>query len=244
MASRVPSEAELKQALAELDAAEAKLKEAKACTRPITYSPRGQSHGWEKARPEMGRHIGIRRDVKNSPRRTRTSSPSPAIPAVQANSRRSARRCPSRLSKSASLSKTLSASRPVWLRAAKTVRRFPELLPHRPFAGADQERRLLPDVPAVLVGISSGTSYGALGTTHHSLHDLAVLRAINNLTIIVPADNFESRQAIPAALPKRRSRCSSVSAKPRCMASAQARNEVRRRKSHHAARRATTSRFI
>ena len=52
------------------------------------------------------------------------------------------------------------------------------------------------DVPAVLVGISSGTSYGALGTTHHSLHDLAVLRAINNLTIIVPADNFETREAI------------------------------------------------
>lgn len=51
------------------------------------------------------------------------------------------------------------------------------------------------DVPAVLVGISSGTSYGALGTTHHSLHDLAVLRAINNLTILVPADNFESREA-------------------------------------------------
>src|SRR5215469_22933 len=55
------------------------------------------------------------------------------------------------------------------------------------------------DVPAVLVGISAGVSYGALGTTHHSLHDLAVLRAINNLTIIVPADNFESRHAILAA---------------------------------------------
>ncbi len=52
------------------------------------------------------------------------------------------------------------------------------------------------DVPAVLIGISSGVSYGALGTTHHSLHDLAVLRAINNLTLIVPADNFESREAI------------------------------------------------
>jgi transketolase len=52
------------------------------------------------------------------------------------------------------------------------------------------------DVPAVLVGISAGVSYGALGTTHHSLHDLAVLRAINNITIIVPADNFESREAI------------------------------------------------
>lgn len=56
------------------------------------------------------------------------------------------------------------------------------------------------DVPAVLVGISSGVSYGALGTTHHSLHDLAVLRAINNLTIIVPADNFETREAIRFAV--------------------------------------------
>lgn len=52
------------------------------------------------------------------------------------------------------------------------------------------------DVPAVLVGISSGVSYGALGTTHHSLHDLAALRAINNLSIIVPADNFETREAV------------------------------------------------
>lgn len=52
------------------------------------------------------------------------------------------------------------------------------------------------NVPAVLVGISSGVSYGALGSTHHSLHDLAVLRAINNLTIIVPADNFETREAV------------------------------------------------
>ena len=55
------------------------------------------------------------------------------------------------------------------------------------------------DVPAVLIGISCGVSYGALGTTHHSLHDLAVLRAINNISIIAPADNFESRQAILAA---------------------------------------------
>lgn len=52
------------------------------------------------------------------------------------------------------------------------------------------------NVPAVLVGISSGVSYGALGSTHHSLHDLAVLRAINNLTILVPADNAETREAV------------------------------------------------
>jgi transketolase len=52
------------------------------------------------------------------------------------------------------------------------------------------------DVPTVLVGISAGVSYGALGSTHHSLHDIAVLRAIHNLTIIVPADNFETLEAI------------------------------------------------
>jgi transketolase len=55
------------------------------------------------------------------------------------------------------------------------------------------------DVPATLVGISAGVSYGALGSTHHSLHDLAALRAIHNLTILVPADNFETREAIRAA---------------------------------------------
>jgi transketolase len=43
-------------------------------------------------------------------------------------------------------------------------------------------------------------SYGALGSTHHSLHDLAVLQAINNIDIVVPADNFEARSAIKAAV--------------------------------------------
>jgi transketolase len=55
------------------------------------------------------------------------------------------------------------------------------------------------DNPVVLVGISAGVSYGALGTTHHSLHDFAALRAINNLTIVAPADNHETREAVRAA---------------------------------------------
>jgi transketolase len=41
-------------------------------------------------------------------------------------------------------------------------------------------------------------SYGALGTTHHSLHDLAVLQAIHNIDIIIPADNFETKATIEA----------------------------------------------
>jgi transketolase len=52
------------------------------------------------------------------------------------------------------------------------------------------------DNAVVLVGISAGVSYGALGTTHHSLHDYAVLRAIHNLIVVAPADNFETEQAI------------------------------------------------
>lgn len=55
------------------------------------------------------------------------------------------------------------------------------------------------DNPVTLVGISAGVSYGALGTTHHSLHDYAVLRAINNITIVAPADNFETEQAVRLA---------------------------------------------
>lgn len=53
--------------------------------------------------------------------------------------------------------------------------------------------------PVTLVGISAGVSYGALGLTHFSIHDIAVLRAINNIQIVVPADNFEAREAVLAA---------------------------------------------
>lgn len=51
-----------------------------------------------------------------------------------------------------------------------------------------------------VIGISAGVSYGALGSTHHSLHDFAALQAINNLDIVAPADNFETRSVIQAAL--------------------------------------------
>jgi transketolase len=55
------------------------------------------------------------------------------------------------------------------------------------------------DRPVKVVGISAGVSYGALGSTHHSLHDFAALRAIHNIVIVAPADNFETREAVLAA---------------------------------------------
>src|SRR5687768_3035756 len=60
------------------------------------------------------------------------------------------------------------------------------------------------DNPVKVIGISAGVSYGALGTTHHSLHDYAALRAINNIDIVAPGDNFETREAVRAAARHRR----------------------------------------
>jgi transketolase len=50
-----------------------------------------------------------------------------------------------------------------------------------------------------LCGMSSGMAYGELGPTHHSIEDMAWLRAIANMTVIVPADPVETAQAAQVA---------------------------------------------
>lgn len=55
------------------------------------------------------------------------------------------------------------------------------------------------DTNVKLVGMSPGMAYGELGPTHHSIEDFAWLRAIANMTIIVPADPIETDQAVRAA---------------------------------------------
>jgi transketolase len=47
-----------------------------------------------------------------------------------------------------------------------------------------------------LCGQSPGMAYGPLGPTHHSIEDLAWLRAIANLPVVVPADPAGTEQAI------------------------------------------------
>ena len=56
------------------------------------------------------------------------------------------------------------------------------------------------DRPVCLVGISAGISYGQRGSTHHSIHDFAVMRCINNMSIVAPADNFETSEVIKQAV--------------------------------------------
>ena len=47
--------------------------------------------------------------------------------------------------------------------------------------------------------MSPGVAYGELGPTHHSIEDVAWLRAIDNMIVVVPADPLETEQALRAA---------------------------------------------
>lgn len=50
-----------------------------------------------------------------------------------------------------------------------------------------------------LVGLTAGLSVGILGATHCSIEDIAIMRAIPNITILSPADCTETVQATLAA---------------------------------------------
>jgi transketolase len=52
----------------------------------------------------------------------------------------------------------------------------------------------------VLCGMSPGVAYGELGPTHHSIEDLSWLRAITDLTIVMPADPEQTRAAVQWAV--------------------------------------------
>ncbi|MCX7796592.1 MAG: transketolase family protein [bacterium] len=44
-----------------------------------------------------------------------------------------------------------------------------------------------------LIGVSGGVSYGPLGSTHHALEDIAFMRAIPNMTVVLPSDTNQVR---------------------------------------------------
>ena len=47
-----------------------------------------------------------------------------------------------------------------------------------------------------VIATHGGTSFGSAGSTHHAIEDLSIVRAFPNLTVIVPADGFETAQAV------------------------------------------------
>ncbi len=55
------------------------------------------------------------------------------------------------------------------------------------------------DMPVVIVGTGSGLSYAALGATHHSCEDIAVMRVLPGIHIAAPADALEVKACLRAA---------------------------------------------
>ncbi len=55
------------------------------------------------------------------------------------------------------------------------------------------------NVNAKIIATHAGTSFGQAGSTHHAITDLAITRAMPNLTVIVPADGYETANAVKAA---------------------------------------------
>ncbi len=51
-----------------------------------------------------------------------------------------------------------------------------------------------------IIATHSGTSFGQSGTTHHCTEDLAVMRALSGITVIAPADSFETARAVKAGI--------------------------------------------
>jgi transketolase len=51
------------------------------------------------------------------------------------------------------------------------------------------------NLPVTVVGIGGGVTYSTLGGTHHAQEDIAVASAVPNMTVLVPCDPAETRDA-------------------------------------------------
>ena len=56
------------------------------------------------------------------------------------------------------------------------------------------------NLPVTIIGLGGGLTYSSLGPTHYVCEDLAMTRALPNMTVICTADANETRAAIRAAL--------------------------------------------
>ena len=50
--------------------------------------------------------------------------------------------------------------------------------------------------PVKILGVSGGVAYGALGATHHSLHDIAALRTFPGMNIVLPCDARQTAKLV------------------------------------------------
>ena len=57
-----------------------------------------------------------------------------------------------------------------------------------------------PNLPIIVVGTGAGLSYASLGSTHHSLEDISILRSIPNITIFCPSDPNEVKNLLKESI--------------------------------------------
>lgn len=57
-----------------------------------------------------------------------------------------------------------------------------------------------PNLNVKIIASAAGFAAGYAGPTHHAIEDIAILRAMANMTVVVPCDARETREAVRAAL--------------------------------------------
>jgi transketolase len=51
-----------------------------------------------------------------------------------------------------------------------------------------------------LIGLNAGVSYGSLGSTHHAIDDISIMKGFGNIQIFAPSDSIETKQIIEYAI--------------------------------------------
>lgn len=57
-----------------------------------------------------------------------------------------------------------------------------------------------PNLNVKMIGSHAGTSFGQAGSTHHATEDIAIMRSMANLTVLVPADGMQTAHVVEAAV--------------------------------------------
>jgi transketolase len=53
-----------------------------------------------------------------------------------------------------------------------------------------------------LVGVGAGFTYGSMGSSHHAIEDISIMRSIPNMTVLCPGDPFETEELIKRSYEK------------------------------------------
>ncbi len=59
------------------------------------------------------------------------------------------------------------------------------------------------DLDVTIVGVGGGFNYGAAGVTHHTIEDIAIMRALPGMRVVAPGYSWEAREATKELMRKK-----------------------------------------